>query len=109
MNKVQESMMSQLEITTQSIIKKVALNPNVFWLFSYVTSVLDPDEQIPLFTGDLDDFVSFCVRFAGEAYYGVVPTFVTNRPSFLETLRNQRRNLGGARASPQKRTSSHTS
>ena len=74
MNKVRESMMSQLEITTQSIIKKVALNPNVFWLFSYVTSVLDPDEQIPLFTGDLDDFVSFCVRFAGETYYGVVPT-----------------------------------
>ena len=70
MNKARESMMSQLEITTQSIIKKVALNPNVFWLFSYVTSVLDPDEQIPLFTGDLDDFVSFCVRFAGEAYYG---------------------------------------
>lgn len=88
---VRENMFTQLNVSTQSIIKKVALNPSVFWLYSYVTSVLDPDEQIPLFIGDLGDFVSFCVRFAGEAYYGVVPTFVTNRPSFLETLRNQRR------------------
>jgi len=92
-------MIEQLELTTRSIIKKVALNPNVFLIYSYVTSVLDPDEQIPLFIGDLGDFVNFCVRFTGEAYYGVVPTFVTNRPSFLSSLRNQRRNPGGQQQS----------
>ncbi len=95
MNKVRESMMSQLEITTQSIIKKVALNPSVFWTYSYVTSVNDPDEGIPLFDGDLGDFVSFCVKFTGEAYFGVVPTIMTNRPSMLTSLRNSRKNPGG--------------
>ncbi len=95
MNKVRESMMSQLEITTQSIIKKVALNPSVFWTYSYVTSVNDPDEGIPLFEGDLGDFVSFCVKFTGEAYFGIVPTIMTNRPSMLTSLRNSRKNPGG--------------
>ncbi len=42
MNRVRDSMMDQLEISTQSIIKKVALNPSVFWTYSYVTSARAP-------------------------------------------------------------------
>ena len=86
---VNKHMIEQLEISTQAIIKKVALNPTVFWLFQYVTSIRDKDTGLPLFVGDIGDFLSFCARFTGEAYYGVVPTYVTNRPSFLTTLNQQ--------------------
>jgi len=86
---VNKHMIEQLEISTQAIIKKVALNPTVFWLFQYVTSIRDKNTGLPLFVGDIGDFLSFCARFTGEAYYGVVPTYVTNRPSFLTTLHQQ--------------------
>ena len=86
---VNKNMIEQLEISTQAILKKVALNPTVFWLFQYVTSVKDKNTGLPLFVGDIGDFLSFAARFTGEAYYGVVPTYVTNRPSFLTTLHEQ--------------------
>ena len=92
---VNKNMIEQLQLTTQSIIKKVALNPTVFWLYQYVKSVRDPIAGIPLFEGDMGDFLSFCARFTGEAYYGVVPTYLTNRPSMLTNLRNRARNPGG--------------
>jgi len=91
LDNVNKNMIEMLEISTQSIIKKVALNPTVFWIHQYVTSVKDQNTGLPLFTGDIGDFLSFCVRFTGEAYYGVVPTYVTNRPSFLTSLNQQNR------------------
>jgi len=59
---VNKNMIEQLEISTQAIIKKVALNPTVFWLHQYVTSIRDKSTGLPLFVGDIGDFLSFCAR-----------------------------------------------
>jgi len=45
MTSVGGQMLNTLNIQTQAIMKKVALNAQVFWCFQYVSSVRDPERE----------------------------------------------------------------
>ena len=51
------NMLKTLNIQTQAIMKKVALNPQVFWCFPYVSSVRD--SGMLMFSGDMGGHVSW--------------------------------------------------
>ncbi|MFC1803009.1 hypothetical protein ACFL0D_03470 [Thermoproteota archaeon] len=70
-----------LNIQSESIIEKVALNPQVFWCYHYVSSVPDPTSGKVLFGGDFGDYVSWATTYATEKFYGVSPMYATDMPS----------------------------
>lgn len=51
--------MGALDVNTRAILKKVALNPSVFWGFQYVTSQFDGETGRVLFGGDIGDSLSW--------------------------------------------------
>jgi hypothetical protein len=53
--RISQNMWTLLDVNTQAIMKKVALNPSVFWGFQYVISAKDPDTGIVLFSVDIGD------------------------------------------------------
>ena len=92
MGAVGEHMIQQLSVHTQAIIKKVALNPNVFQCWQFVSSARDQDTGDPFIppTWDLGDFINHCVLWTTENEYGVVPTVLFNRPSRYTRFREMR-------------------
>jgi len=90
MPEISEMMMDELKIKTNAIMKKVALNPSVYWGHTYVTTQKDPDTGEPLFIGDLGDWLNWCNEFTLDKGYGVVPAMIVGRPSFYTYLRQQR-------------------
>ena len=65
----------------ESIMKKVALNPLVFQCYNYVNTVRDPETGADLYDGDFADYISWCVIWATEKFYGVSPSFIIDLPS----------------------------
>jgi hypothetical protein len=86
--------MEEMEATVRDIIRKVTLNPCVYWPHMYVTNAMDPDTRQHLFTGDLGDFLGFCVEWAMDHFYGVAPAFLTGRPSVYTQFWQQRAGQG---------------
>lgn len=80
-------MINDLEVVTSAIMKKVALNPKVFYIYDLVANLRDPDTDLPFYTGDIGD----CVEFTGLRRYGVGTSAIIYDPnSDYMKMRNQR-------------------
>ena len=49
-----EIFMEEIKIQSNAILKKITLNPSVYWGYTYATKTADKDDK-PLFEGDLGD------------------------------------------------------
>jgi hypothetical protein len=87
MDNIAEATLNNLSMTTQAILKKVALNPSVF---HYVSNVRDPDTGAKLFNGDFGDYISWAVMWATDKFYGVQPSYMVDRPSEYTWMRKNR-------------------
>jgi hypothetical protein len=90
MDNIAEATLNNLSMTTQAILKKVALNPSVFQCFQYVSNVRDPDTGAVLFNGDFGDYISWAVLWATDKFYGVQPSYMVDRPSEYTRMRKNR-------------------
>jgi hypothetical protein len=88
---IADAALSNLSITTQALLKKVALNPSVFQCYQYVSNVRDPDTGAVLFNGDFGDYVSWCVLWTTDKFYGVQPSYIIDRPSEYLRLKEIRK------------------
>jgi hypothetical protein len=86
MDNIAEATLNNLSMTTQAILKKVALNPSVF---QYVSNVRDPDTGAVLFHRDFD-YISWAVMWATDKFYGVQPSYMVDRPSEYTRMRKNR-------------------
>lgn len=72
------SQLNQLAIQTlntnvEGILRKTALNPELFLCYSFATTMKDPRTGNKLFEGDFADFINSHVLLAMKLIYGYVP------------------------------------
>jgi hypothetical protein len=70
--------LKEAEMTTTSLYRKVALKPAVTMGYSWLTQNNNPkygDQNVKYFTGELSDWINFCVKFTMKYGYGIFSIF----------------------------------
>jgi hypothetical protein len=83
---VSEATLEDLNINTLGLLRRVALNPAVTMGYTYVTHTLDDKKGIPLFTGDLVDWINHCVEQWLKYAFGVKFGIFTGMPSLKDVI-----------------------
>jgi hypothetical protein len=78
---VNEMTRQELNVNTLAFVKKVALTPSLVMGHAYLSSKKD-ERGVPLFIGDVGDFINYCVRYTLKFGFGVEFAIASGKPTF---------------------------
>jgi len=96
--KISDLIFKNVEVSTQTILRKVALNPSVFQSYAWVKSKTLNGERIFPERYDVGDFLNYCVDFTMFYGFGARPGMIVGGPALLTKMaqgQGQGQQLGG--------------
>jgi len=80
--RISQLMWENVDVNTQTIMRKVGLNPEVFQSYAWLYSKVDPETEEPIMRRSMDigDFINWCVKYTMVEAFGFVPGMVAVGP-----------------------------
>lgn len=88
---VNEITRQELNVNTLAFVKKVALTPSLVMGHAYLSSKKD-ERGVPLFIGDVGDFINYCVRYTLKFGFGVEFAIASGRPTLSDVFKGMGQN-----------------
>jgi len=81
-SQISQMMWNSVDVHTQTIMRKVGLNPDVFQSYTWLKSKTDPETDKPIMRTSMDigDFINWCVKYTMMDAFGFVPGMVAVGP-----------------------------
>ena len=83
-SRISEISMKTIDVQMEGLLRKVALNPEVYMSYTFALNKIDPTTGNSFFEGDLADFINQCVKTTMLIVFGYAPTMAKVRRGILD-------------------------